>query len=108
MDINFLISISSVLLHSDITLCGLRGTEECKFQVIRKKRTCLTNGFYKAYVSHNQDFEQDHTLGIKFREKNNLIALMRLRSGACSMFANSVIFLIKNNFMLPKLLWSND
>lgn len=33
-----------------------------------KKRTCLTNDFYKAYVSHNQDFLHDHTVGIKFRE----------------------------------------
>lgn len=84
-------------------LCESRGVEECKFQVTRNKRTCLTNDFYKAYVSHNQDFEYYHTVGIKFREKNNLIALVRLHSGACSMFAkNSVICLIKSNFVLPK------
>lgn len=68
-----------------------------------KKRTCLTNDFYKAYVSHSQDFEHDHIVAIEFREKNNLIALMRWRSGACTMFAkNSAIFPIKSNFVLPK------
>lgn len=69
----------------------------------KEKKNFLDKWFYKAYVSHNQDFEHDHAVDIKFREKNNLITLVRLRSGACSMFAmNSAIFLIKSNFVLPK------
>lgn len=81
----------------------MSGVEECQSQLIWKERTCLKIDFYKAYVSHNQDFEYDHTVDIKFREKNYLIAIFRLRSVAYSMFAkNSASFPIKSNFVLPK------
>lgn len=81
----------------------MSGAEECQFQVIWKEITCLKIDFYKAYVTHNRDFECDHTVDIKFREKNYLIAIFRLHSVAYSTFAkNSASFPIKSNFVLPK------
>lgn len=67
------------------------------------ERTCSKIDFYKVYVSQNQDFECDHRVDIKFREKNYLITVFRLCSVAySSMFAKySTSFPIKSNFVLP-------